>query len=522
MLVEIAIVFVLGAGIAGYIATAYARRHLADELEGLRTKASGSIEHAKSEAATQSSATITAAKEAALVADERFESDCAALESELSANNERVGNLETEIDNQVFSIDERAQDIDARFKEAKRTRDDARRVRKRVHAQKATRIEALASKSGEEPGAIADALGNSWLESARTEATHAVRAVEQAAQDQIFTDRANRLLEVAVGRYRNHFLTERGISNLQLSERTAELLLTGGAENSEILQDVANVKFNVAESGDSLRLEGLDGVGREIARRAVSRLNRKPEQVAKAKADVRSWAEAIKRNLEAEIIGLGKKAFSVLKIPKAHPEIVDLVGRLNYRTSYTQNQWLHAVEASFLASMIGDEMGLDRKLMRRATLMHDIGKALTHKMEGSHAVIGADIARRLGEDEVVANAIGSHHADEPPNSVYAFLVAGADAMSGARPGARREHTEGYSGRLQDMERIGARHRGVDQAFAVHGGRELRVYVQDNRVSDLEAVEMSQSIAQEISDEMTFPGQIKVTVIRASESVAVAS
>jgi ribonuclease Y len=162
------------------------------------------------------------------------------------------------------------------------------------------------------------------------------------------------------------------------------------------------------------------------------------------------------------------------------------------------------------------------QLARRATLMHDIGKSLTHELEGSHAVIGADIARRLGEDEVVANAIGSHHADEPPNSVYAYLVAAAGAMSGARPGARRQLTVEYGNRIEDLERIGTSYPGVSQAFAVHGGRELRVYVEDRRVDDAQAVALSSEIAARISEEMTFPGQIRVTVIRAYEAVSVAS
>jgi len=154
--------------------------------------------------------------------------------------------------------------------------------------------------------------------------------------------------------------------------------------------------------------------------------------------------------------------------------------------------------------------------------MHDIGKALTHELDGSHAVIGADFARRLGEPEVVANAIGAHHTDEPFNSPYAYLVAAADAMSGARPGARREATEGFSTKLEDLERIGLRYRGVDRAHAVHGGRELRVYVREDAVDDLRVVELSTEIAEQIAEELTFPGQIKVTVIRSYEAVATAS
>jgi ribonuclease Y len=172
--------------------------------------------------------------------------------------------------------------------------------------------------------------------------------------------------------------------------------------------------------------------------------------------------------------------------------------------------------------MMAAELGLDEKLARRATLMHDIGKALTHKIEGSHAVIGADIARRLGEPEIIANAIGAHHTDEPFNSAYAYLVAAADAMSGARPGARREQTEGFSTKLEDLERIGLNYRGVLGAHAVHGGRELRVYVREKDVDDLRVVEMSGEIAEQISEQLTFPGQIKVTVIRSYEAVATAS
>jgi len=179
------------------------------------------------------------------------------------------------------------------------------------------------------------------------------------------------------------------------------------------------------------------------------------------------------------------------------------------------------MEASFLGGILASELRLDVKLARRAALMHDIGKALTHSIEGSHAVIGADIARRLGEDEVVANAIGAHHGDEPAESVYAFLIAGVDAMSGGRPGARRENTEGYSTRLQDLERLGNSYRGVEDCSAVHGGRELRVYVKESMLSDLQAVELSSEIAQRVSDEMTFPGQIKVTVIRSIEAISVA-
>lgn len=199
-----------------------------------------------------------------------------------------------------------------------------------------------------------------------------------------------------------------------------------------------------------------------------------------------------------------------------------LVGRLNYRTSYSQNQWKHAVEASFLCGMLAAELRLDVKIARRAALMHDIGKSLTHAIDGSHAVIGADYARRLGESEVVANAIGAHHLDEPFGSPYALLVAASDAMSGARPGARHEQEGSHIQRIEDLERIALGVNGVDRCYALQAGRELRVHVRENQVSDLRAAEMSAELAQRISEGLVFPGQIKVTVIREINAVAVAN
>jgi ribonuclease Y len=329
-------------------------------------------------------------------------------------------------------------------------------------------------------------------------------------------------MEVASSRYQNHFLTERNQSTFRFEPAIGELLIADGGAVHRAFEEVSNVQLLLAEERDSLRLDGQDGVGKEVARRVLGRLIKKPATMDEARARPKEFAQKVREQLEGEIRTLGKKAFQVLEIPKAHPEIVELVGALNYRTSYTQNQWLHAVEASFLAGMMASELGLDEKIARRATLMHDIGKALTHKIEGSHAVIGADIARRLGEPEIVANAIGAHHTDEPFNSPYAYLVAAADAMSGARPGARREQTEGFSTKLEDLERIGLAYRGVDRAHAVHGGRELRVYVNEGSIDDLRVVELSSEIAEQIADELTFPGQIKVTVIRSYEAVATAS
>lgn len=440
----------------------------------------------------------------------------------LSRHEQRLAGLDAELAEEQSSLQNRADALDERHKNIRSLKDRAQGLRRDAAKRRAQADALLEEKAGESAEDIQQSMARRWLEDARAEAGQTLRVVEQMVASPAHEREARRLLDIASSRYQNHFLTERNLSNLRVGADICELLTQNGGALHDTLQTVSNVQLQVNAEGDAIRLDGLDGVGREIARRALNRLLKRPRSRNEALENPLPWATKFRDNIEREILSLGKKAFNVLRIPKAHPEIVHLVGALNFRTSYTQNQWLHAVEASFLAGMMASEMGLDIKLARRATLVHDIGKALTHKIEGSHAVIGADIARRLGEDELVANAIGAHHADEPFNSVYAYLVAAADAMSGARPGARREPTDGFSARVEDLERIGEAYKGVERAHAVHGGRELRVYVNETHVSDLDVIELSSEIAAQIADEMTFPGQIKVTVIRAYEAVAVAS
>jgi ribonuclease Y len=397
--------------------------------------------------------------------------------------------------------------------EAARRRDEAAEYQ---HGARA----ALEREAGESADDTLAALTEAELEDARMHAAQAVRAADHAPVDEAARD-AKRVMGIAVGRFSGHYLTERLHALIPLPPGLAAEAVTGpGDANLQAIGGVAGVTLSLVETRDAIRLEGLDGVGREVARRCLARIMRNPRLGAEA-ADVERGAREISKQLDVELDDLGRRAFRALEIPPAHAEIVRLVGRLNYRTSYTQNQWKHAIEAGFLCGMMAEELDLDLKLARRAALMHDIGKALTHELDGSHAVIGADYARRLGESEVVANAIGAHHTDEPFNSPYAYLVAAADAMSGARPGARRQLDESYASRLEDLERITRGFRGITEAYAVQGGREVRIYVQEDRVDDLGAVDLSTAVAKKISQEMRFPGQIRVTVIREFKATEVA-
>jgi len=522
VLVAAAVLAVLAAVATALVVRAAARREQLAVVEIARTEAEGERRSAELESAAARRAIETAARAETLELRTAFDTEVAALTERLARRGEAVAHgdgqirgLEGELEQREAAIDERHRELQSRRDRSSGLDRDAERRLREVR----TRLE---ERAGTTSSDLARELASRTIEDARAEAAARIRYVEQSAADPAHDREAKRIMEVAAGRYQNHFLTERNVSNLRLEAPIAELLIADDGVVHRALEEVANVQLLLAEDHGSLRLDGLDGVGREVARRALAKLAKKPQAIDEARAKPRDWAQKIREQLEQEIRTLGKKAFQVLEIPRAHPEIVELVGALNYRTSYTQNQWLHAVEASFLAGMMAAELHLDEKLARRATLMHDIGKALTHKIEGSHAVIGADIARRLGEAEIVANAIGAHHTDEPFNSPYAYLVAAADAMSGARPGARREAAEGFSTKLEDLERIGHSYLGVDQAHAVHGGRELRVYVRESDVDDLRVIELSSEIAEQISEELTFPGQIKVTVIRAFEAVATAS
>jgi ribonucrease Y len=493
-----------------------------ERIEAARAEAAAQLAAATMEATAERTRQDTAHRSEVLAARTAAAVELRAAETALEHRQHALQIADSDLDAQLEALEQRRTALDAEQREVQARRDRAtglgKDTERRLEGVQAE-LERVAEVSG---SAIATSMRQGWLDEARAQAAAKLREVEAAAADPAHDREAKRLMEIAGARYQIHFLTERNISNLRLGADLVGLLLENGGAMHGALERVSNVQLQVNDDRDAIRLDGLDSVGREIARRALGKLQKKPETIEEARKNPEEWAMRARQGMEQEIRALGKKAFQLLGIPKAHPEIVDLVGALNFRTSYTQNQWWHAVEASYLAGLIAAELGLDEKLARRATLMHDIGKALTHKIEGSHAVIGADIARRVGESELVANAIGAHHADEPCNSAYAYLVAACDAMSGARPGARRELAEGFTARVEDLERIGENRRGVAHAHAVHGGRELRVYVRERDVDDLAVVEMSTDIANQISEEMTFPGQIKVTVIRSFEAVATAN
>lgn len=403
------------------------------------------------------------------------------------------------------ALEKRRAAVEERRAEAQQLKQQARQTRQAGR-------ETLEQRAGETAAQVRDQITDALVEESRAQCADRLRNLESTEAEELVRQ-AKRIMGISMSRYGRHATTERLASTLVLPEGGADRL----SPHLTYIEEQTGVHLAVSDSRESVRLEGGDGTSRELTRRAVTRFVgekniRDPEKLLKS----------ISADLDREIQDLGRRGFEMLGLPPAHHEILRLVGRLNYRTSYTQNQWRHSIEAAFIAGLMAAELGLDIQLARRATLLHDIGKALTHEVEGSHAVIGADYARRFGEDEVVANAVGSHHGDEPARSPYAHLVAAADAMSGARPGARREMMETYVERIADLERIATGFPGVVTVHAVQAGRELRVHVDEHRVTDERADQLSEEIARRISDELTFPGQIRVTVIREFKAIELAS
>ena len=285
--------------------------------------------------------------------------------------------------------------------------------------------------------------------------------------------------------------------------------------NIRALENLTGVDFIIDDTPNAVVLSSFDGVRREIARLTLEKLL-SDGRIHPARIEEMYYQA--KSEIENHIIESGEQAVFEANVGALHPELVKLLGRMKYRTSYGQNVLAHSIEVSNLAAMMADELGASNKTARRAALLHDIGKAVSHEIEGPHALVGGDLARKYGETEAVAHAMEAHHNEVEPQTIEAVIVQAADALSGARPGARGESLEHYVKRLRELESLAARHEGVDKVYAMQAGREVRIMVEPGAIDDDAAVLLSHEIAREIEKELEYPGQIKVTVIRESRAV----
>ncbi|HTE61186.1 MAG TPA: ribonuclease Y [Solirubrobacteraceae bacterium] len=341
-----------------------------------------------------------------------------------------------------------------------------------------------------------------------------VRQIEEETKREA-DRRVRNILSVVMQRLAAGHAAETTVSVVQLSADDMKGRIIGReGRNIRALEHLTGVDFIIDDTPNAVILSGFDGVRREIARMTLEKLLQ-DGRIHPARIE-ETYYQA-KSELEAHIAESGEQACFDANVQALDPDLVTVLGRLKYRTSYGQNVLAHSVECAHLAAMMAHELGASPKTARRAALLHDIGKAVSHEIEGPHALVGGDLARRHGESEAVAHAMEAHHNEVEPQTVEAVIVQAADALSGARPGARGESLEQYVKRLRDLEHIATRHEGVDKVYAMQAGREIRVIVQPNALDDDGAVLLSHEIAREIEQELEYPGQIKVTVIRESRA-----
>ena len=376
------------------------------------------------------------------------------------------------------------------------------------------RIRQLEEVSGMSPGAAKQALLGDLEDSLRHDSARLVRQVEQETKREA-DRRVRNILSVVMQRMAAGHAAETTVSVVQLNSDDMKGRIIGReGRNIRALEHLTGVDFIIDDTPNAVILSGFDGVRREIARLTLEKLLQ-DGRIHPARIE-ETYYQA-KSELEDHIVKAGEEAAMEAGVGTLDPDLVKMLGRLKYRTSYGQNVLAHSVECAHLAAMMAHELGASPKTARRAALLHDIGKAVTHEVEGPHALVGGEMARKHGETEAVAHAMEAHHNEVEPQTVEAVIVQAADALSGARPGARGESLEQYVKRLRELEHIAQRHDGVDKVYAMQAGREIRVMVEPGTLDDDGAVLLSREIAREIEQELEYPGQIKVTVIRESRA-----
>jgi len=353
---------------------------------------------------------------------------------------------------------------------------------------------------------------------AKHEAAKRIKQLEDEVKEES-DKRAKYIISTAIQRYSGEYVAERTISTVHLpTDEMKGRIIGREGRNIRAIEAATGVDLIIDDTPETVVISGFDPIKREVARLTIEKL------ISDGRIHpgrIEEIAEKVKQDLEKEVKTYGEQAMFETGVQGVHVEILKLIGSLKYRTSYSQNQYVHSLEVSFLAGALAGELGIDVKLAKRAGLLHDIGKAIDHSIEGSHAQIGADFAKKFGERPEILHAIRAHHEEEKPETALDFIVQAADAISSARPGARREMLESYIKRVEDLEKISYSFPGVEKAFAIQAGREVRVMVKSEEVNDETAVTLSRDIAKKIEEDLSYPGQIRVTVIRETRAVGVA-
>jgi ribonucrease Y len=430
------------------------------------------------------------------------------LRSDLERRENRLADREQRLDKELHRLEDRSAELDERQREltqraAEIDKLDEQRI---ATLERVAGLTAIQAKSE-----LVATIENQ----AKREATLVVRDIEHQARSE-GEKRARKVVSLAIQRVATEQTSESVVSVLHLpGDEMKGRIIGREGRNIRAFESVTGVNLIIDDTPEAVLLSCFDPVRREVARLTLERLvldgRIHPQRIEEA-------YERGKTEIEQLCVRSGEDALVELGLTGMHEELVSLLGRLRYRTSYGQNVLKHLIESAHIAGMMASELGMDAGLMKRCTVLHDIGKALTHEVQGSHALIGAEIARRYGEPDDVVHAIEAHHNEVEPRTVEAVLTQAADAISGGRPGARRESLEAYVKRLERLEEIANAHEGVEKVFAMQAGREIRVMVKPDSVDDIQAQVIARDIAKQVEEELTYPGQIRITVVRESRAM----
>lgn len=504
LIIGLAVGAVVGAALS-YVFT----QLLSDKtLEAARKQADEILAEAKAAAELHRQEIELAVKEEQVRLREELEQETRRRRRELQRQEERLQKRQE-------MLDKRQEELDARDKSLQKRQSKLDKRAAELDQLEAKQVEELQRLSGLSKEEAKQLLVEAIRAEARQDMARVIREVEAEAREEA-DRRARKIIALAIQRLASEQVAETTVASVPLpSDDMKGRIIGRQGRNIRAIEQATGVDLIVDDTPEAIIISSHDPIRREVARIALSKLvmdgriqpTRIEKEVQKAQAEV-----------EQSIWEAGEQAVYETGLQGLHPEIIKLVGRLKYRTSYGQNQLYHAIETAHLAGILAAELGADVRTAKMGGLLHDLGKAVTHEVEGPHALVGADIARRYGVPPKVVNCIAAHHHEVEPECLEAVLVEAADAISGARPGARREALETYLRRVTALEDLANSFEGVEQAYAIQAGREIRIVVKPNVVDDLEAVMLSREIAKKVEETLEYPGQIKVTVIRETRAV----